>query len=147
SLRRVYAGRGGRGKEARVSILPPKHRSGIKARLFVAEGIDRVEAGGFPGGVDAGGEAQCGGHKKSRNDPCERKLRGHMRAIFHKQRETRTEYDADNSAYGTQGDGFDQKLNKYVAAFCADGFANADLTSSFRDADQHDVHDADSADK
>src|SRR5439155_11715167 len=44
-------------------------------------------------------------------------------------------------------DSLDQELQKDVAAFCADGFADADFPRTLRDADEHDVHHADAADE
>ena len=54
---------------------------------------------------------------------------------------------ADQSAQQAQRDGFDQELQPDVAGLRADGDADADLAGAFGHAHQHDVHDADAADK
>ena len=46
-----------------------------------------------------------------------------------------------------QHDGFDQELLLHVAFGRADGHANADLAGALGYRNQHDIHDADTADK
>ena len=60
-------------------------------------------------------------------------------------RKTRAERDADQPAQTRNGSRFDQELQQNVAAFRADGLANADLPRSLRHRHEHDVHDADAA--
>src|SRR5689334_19975032 len=91
---------------------------------FVAEGFDRVETGGFPGGIDAEANADGGAKNERGDDPEERELSGHVRAVFHQEGKQRTKRDAKNAADGAESDGLDEKLSEDVAAFCADGFAH-----------------------
>ncbi len=57
------------------------------------------------------------------------------------------EDDADEAAGAAHDDGFDEELSEDVGGFCADGFADADLSGAFNDGDEHDVHHADAADE
>ena len=54
--------------------------------------------------------------------------------------------NADDAAHGAQDDGFDEELSEDVAAVRADGQANPDLAGAFRNANEHDVHDANATD-
>src|SRR5260221_11338114 len=115
--------------------------------LLVAEGFDRVEAGGLPGGIDGEADADHGAENERGDDPEKGELCGHVRAIFHQHRKERTERDAENAADGAESDSLNEELQKDVAAFCADGFADADFPRTFRNADEHDIHHADAADE
>src|SRR5215475_1042767 len=120
---------------------------GLPELLLVTEGFDGVEAGGFPGRVDAEPDADGGAEHERGDEPENRELGGHVRAIFHKQRKACAENHAENSADGSECDGFNQELKKYVAAFCPNGFAHANFARALCDADEHDVHHTNSADE
>ena len=56
------------------------------------------------------------------------------------------EDEAHETADDAQNEGFKEELEHDVAGAGADGFADADFASAFRDGNEHDVHDADTTD-
>ena len=55
--------------------------------------------------------------------------------------------DSDNAADGTQRHSFNQKLRQNIVAARADCHAHTDFARSLGHADEHDVHDSNSADQ
>src|SRR5882724_1440718 len=115
--------------------------------LFVAEGFYRVELGGFHGGPDAEDEADADADADADDGGPEGHAAGPFQAETHQQNETIYKNERNYSTQACQGHRFEQKLPDDVLAFCADGFADADFTGTFGDADEHDVHHADAADE
>src|SRR6266849_9492266 len=68
--------------------------------LFIAEGFDGVEAGGFPGGVHTEDNADHRTHHERGDNPEKRKRGGHGQAVAQEQREPGAEDDADDAAHG-----------------------------------------------
>src|SRR5436190_11429764 len=54
---------------------------------------------------------------------------------------------ADKSPEDRDDHTFDENLNKNILVTGADGFADADFADAFRNAGQHDIHNADAADE
>ena len=67
--------------------------------------------------------------------------------MFDRKRQRPCDGQTDGAADEANAPGFDEKLQQNRAAFCADGLAHADFARSFGDGNEHDVHDADAADK
>ena len=115
--------------------------------LFVTQCFDGAQAGCSPGGVKAedetygGGESGCQQHGQGIDDQFE--VQERWRREGHEQ----AEEDAEETAQQADGDRFEQELGQDVSFESADGLADADLTGALGDADQHDVHDANAADK
>src|SRR6266851_5842283 len=113
--------------------------------LFVAEGFDGVELGGFHGrpdaedetDADADDDASGGGPHGHAAPP----LQGHA----DEQDEAVDEEEGDDAARRGEGHGFEQELPGDVAAARADGFAHANFAGALGDAHEHDVHDAHAA--
>ena len=57
------------------------------------------------------------------------------------------EENPDDAPEHAEHDGFDEELHKDRAAVGADGLSDADFARALRDGDEHDVHNADAADK
>ena len=55
--------------------------------------------------------------------------------------------DADDAAHAAEYHGFDQKLHQHFAGRSTDCQTHANFPCTFRDRHQHDIHDADAADK
>src|SRR5205814_3776451 len=102
-----------------------------------------VERCGPPGGVGAEGDADDGADDEAGDGP----------AVGEDHRQLEPDGDAVPSADADsdtgqpselgQHDGLEEELPDDVALPGPDGFAHTDLARSLRDADQHDVHDAD----
>src|SRR3954465_6667372 len=113
--------------------------------LFAPQGVHRVHSRRAPGG------------KKSRHNACDQRhenrdadnLQRHMGR--HKSVDQACERPCDRepnqSTKQTNRRGFGEELDQNRAPFRADGFANPDLAGSFRDGHEHDVHNANAADK
>ena len=63
------------------------------------------------------------------------------------QRKDDSKYDAQNSTGCGENNGLDQELKCDVPTLRTKCSADADLTSAFGDAREHDVHDSDTADE
>src|SRR5947209_4221901 len=57
------------------------------------------------------------------------------------------EGQAGDSADESDDGGFDEELTLDVHGSCAEGFADADFAGALGDGDEHDVHDADAAER
>src|SRR5208337_4786916 len=125
--------------------------------LFVAQGFDRVEAGGTDrrdhtadqadGGEDEDGDDQGDGvdheanvasfgvfgHRTVESEPAHGKGNGVC------------EDDAEKSPDEGDGERLGQKLEKDVAAARAESFLDADFAGALGDGNEHDVHQADAA--
>ena len=55
------------------------------------------------------------------------------------------ESEAHDAAHDAENHGFEEELQKDVAAAGANGFADTDFACAFGDGDEHDIHDADAA--
>ena len=115
--------------------------------LFVTQCFDGSQAGSAPGGVKAedeangGSESGCKQHGQGIDDQFEIQSFGGGQGHEH------AEDNAQETAQQAEGDRFEQELGQDVPFERADGLADADLAGALGDADQHDVHDADAADK
>src|SRR5216684_5587518 len=115
--------------------------------LFVAQGFDGVELGGFHSGpdtedetdVDADDNARGGGPHRHAATP----LQGHA----DEQHEAIDEQEGDDAAYAGKSHGLEQELPGDITAARADRFAHANFAGALGDAHEHDVHDADAADE
>src|SRR6266567_2429502 len=115
----------------------------MRRYLFVSQRIDRVEVGGFEGGVGSEHDSDDGANHQSDNDPIHR---DDGRQFQHQGEDVSAgdaEADSHDSADLAQHDGFHDELRHDVAFFGADGTADADFARSFGDGHEHDVHDAD----
>src|ERR1700722_2517269 len=83
---------------------------------FVAEGFDGVEAGGFPGGVDAEDDADEGAEDEGGDDPEDGERGWEASGVFEEEGDAGAEGDADDAADGAEGDGFDEELDEDVVA-------------------------------
>lgn len=116
------------------------------AALFVAEGVDGVELGGFSGGVEAEEDADGGAEDEGDDDGRRRDEDGPAVELGDELRAADADEDADDSAEGAEDDGLDQELHEDIAAVGADGEADADLARALGDGDEHDIHNPDTAD-
>src|SRR5262249_16662832 len=114
--------------------------------------FDRVEPGSAPGGVPAEQYADADGHEQRQEDRRHMQL-GRQGRMEYQRRQRRyaeddhePQEDAAHAADAGLHDGFDEELKGDVAAFGAEGAANADLARALGHRREHDVHDADAAD-
>src|SRR5208337_580133 len=126
--------------------------------LFVAQGFDRVEAGGADGwdhtadqsdgGEDEDGDDQGDGVDHEA-DVAGFGVFGHgavkRKSAYGEGNDVR-EDDAEDSADEGNGESLGQKLKENVAAARAQRFLHADFAGALGDGDEHDVHQADAAD-
>ncbi len=70
------------------------------ASLLIAEGFDGVEAGGFPGGVDAEDDADEGAEDEGGDDPEDGERGGEASGVLEEEGDAGTEGDADDAADG-----------------------------------------------
>src|SRR5215831_14134566 len=112
---------------------------------FVSQGLDGGQGGGAVGGVDPEEQAYGHGHAEGEQDG-ERDDHG-LDADDPEAAAADAGGDADGAAERGQQHGLDQKLAEDVGALGADGLADADLTGSLGDGDEHDVHHPDPADQ
>ena len=114
--------------------------------LFVAEGVDRVEEGGFCCGDEAEDDAGGGGDAEAEGDgpPGDDDI-DHLRVEARERTESVAEGDAQAAADDAEGHGFGKELEQDITTAGADGFSEADFASALGDADEHDVHDANPA--
>ena len=82
------------------SMLRPYKASIERGVLLVAESFDGVEAGGFPGGVDAEDDADEGAENEGGDDPEDGERGGEVSCVFEEQRDARAEGYADDAADG-----------------------------------------------
>src|SRR5688500_7402992 len=115
--------------------------------LFVPEGVDGVEFGGFAGGVEAEEDADGDGGGEGDDDRAAGDGGGPFEEAGHEFGDDHTEGDAKQAAKNAEGDRFGEKLQQDIVAARADREADADLAGAFGDADEHDVHNADAADE
>src|SRR5882724_6567575 len=111
--------------------------------LFVAQGVNRVEVGGFPGGVGSENDAHDRTDHQADNDP----IHGDYCGFFQKEgggiAAENAEDNANCPADFAQDDRLHDELGHDVALFGPDGAADADFAGAFGDGDEHDVHNAD----
>src|SRR5690242_13856342 len=114
--------------------------------LFIAQGDDRVEAGGAGGGPDAEEQSDTDRYGNTQDGSPQGHGRGEARKDEARgERNQPAEEHAEHAAEHGEHHRFGQKLQHDVAAARADGFADADLARTFGDRHQHDVHYADTA--
>jgi hypothetical protein len=89
---------------------------------FVAEGLNGIEAGGFPSGINTEDDADERTQDEGGGDPEERKHGRHLQAVAQQQRDAGTEQDADDAADGAELDGFNQELRENVLRFAPMAF-------------------------
>src|SRR5216684_2089186 len=126
--------------------------------LFVAEGFDRVEAGGADGGDHAAdqsdGDEDDDGDDQSDGVDHEANVAG-LGVFGHSAVEGKSadgkgndvsQNDAEEPADEGNGKRLCQKLEEDVAAARAERFLHADFAGALGDGDEHDVHQADATD-
>src|ERR1700722_10328663 len=134
-----------------VPALPKESSRGVadnfrSARSSAAQRLNRLEGGRATRGVPAEGDAEaCGEEDRGYNS---RRLdeNGPFEGSGDEPGRGGSPSDAGQSARCAQRRSLDQKLTANVARPRPDGKSEADLGGAFRDADEHDVHDADPAD-
>src|SRR5712664_617598 len=112
--------------------------------LFVAQGFDGIEAGGFDGGVHTENEANAHGDAHGEDNGPERDGRrqsGHCQ--IDQQAYASAEQHANDTSRAGEHHGFGEELPDNVAAARADSFSNADLARALSDGHQHNVHHTD----
>src|SRR5205814_217552 len=131
---------------SRRKRAPPEDLFRTKT-LFVANGFHRIEPRGFHGRVRAKDQAHGDGNQKGQEDGADGNDGGPSRHPGDQLGHRKARDDAQEAAGKGNQHGFDDKLTHDVRAPRADGAANADFAGTLEDGGQHDVHDADSADK
>src|SRR5579871_6002495 len=128
---------------SQTGISMPGNETRTPGASLEAQGIYRMQGGGFAGRIDAEEDADA-----RRDDDGGEYGRGidDGRPI-EDGREQRRALDAqpdpnESADHGDNG-GLDQELQEDVARGGADGLADADLAGALRDRDQHDIHDPD----
>src|SRR5215469_5512652 len=118
-----------------------------KKELFITQGFDGVQPGGFhrrpdaenKADTDADGDARGSGPHLNDARPAQGETDEEDEKIYEDQ--------SDDAAGSGEGHRLQEELPGDVAVFGADGLANADLAGAFGDADEHDIHDPDTANK
>src|SRR5699024_1609643 len=113
--------------------------------LFVTDGFDGVEPGGFAGGIPAEEDTGERAYGERENDGPRLDVDGPAGDEFDGQRSPYAQDDTDQAAGDADDDRFDEELEHDVAAFGPDGHAQADFAGALGDRYVHDVHDADPA--
>src|ERR1700737_1639032 len=109
-------------------------------KLFVAQGFDGVEFGGFHGRPNSKEEANTHADDQTGDGSPHGDAAMPFQGQANQQYQGVDEDERDDAACAGQGHGFQQKLPGYVLALGADGFADANLAGALGDADEHDVH-------
>ena len=116
---------------------------GIFMCLFVAQCFNRIQPGGFHGGINAEDKSDHQRKTNSQKDRPERNCRRQFQGGGNKYTDKYAENYPDQSAKEADTDGFGEELIQDMAFLGAHGFADTDFPCSFRDRYQHDVHNAD----
>src|SRR5688500_15072813 len=111
--------------------------------LFVAEGVDGVEIGGFDGGIRSKNNSDDGANNEAENGPIDRDFGRNFEKVSSGVSGRNSQDHPNDTANFAKHNGFHDELSHDVPFLRTDGAANADLLGSFGNGDQHDVHNAD----
>jgi hypothetical protein len=114
---------------------------------FVSERVDGIELRCLPRGIKAEDDADGGVERHRDEDDVDLNLHRPLEPRGQPPRHPDPACDAHQTSGDRQYERFDQELEEDARRLRADGHADADLARPFRDADEHDVHDADAADQ
>ncbi len=96
-------------------------------QLFVPQRLDRLQVGGFAGGVDAEENADSRCYRKCQADGPDGDYHRHFTHDADQPASANAQKDADGTAYDGQQDGLHQELGEHVAGRGADSHADADF--------------------
>src|SRR5215471_11424997 len=132
-------------RRAIVSVSSMRKPRFTGALSFVAQRLDRIEAGRTRGRVGAEEDADAGAHDHAEQHRAQAQRRRQRAHRAHEQRERGADQDAHDAARERQRRRLDQELGEDVAPAGAQGLADADLARSLGHRHEHDVHDHDAA--
>src|SRR5688572_10890802 len=115
--------------------------------LLVAKGVDRVELGGFTGGIEAEENSDRNAGEEGDENPVGGDEGRPAEIHGDKFRAKDAKADPDRAAEDTEGDSFGKKLQKDIVTAGAHGKTHTDFAGAFGHAHEHDVHDTDAADE
>src|SRR5215469_10617154 len=118
-----------------------------RRNLFIAQGFDGVEFGGFHRRPDAENEADTDADGDARGSGPKRHDALPGKGHADQDHEAVDEKQGDQAAGARQGHSFEQELPGDVATFRAHGLAHTDFPGALGDTDEHDVHHTDAADE
>ena len=110
------------------------------------ERFNRIFAGGLKGGIDTEDNTNDKGNKEGDDEDLPANVGGERSDDRNEEGEEIAEDDTEDAAHDGEEEGFKYKLHEDVAAGGADGFPDADFVGALGDRDQHNVHNADTAD-
>src|ERR1041385_346029 len=119
--------------------------SRISIELFRSQGDHRIELRRFHRGIEAEEQSDRPTQKHAEDRDPGLHRRGEGRQLPQRDGAEESAGHPDRSADDALHDAFDYELLQHVAASRTDGAPDADLFGALGDADQHDVHDHDSA--
>lgn len=105
----------------------------IQGKLFVTDSFDRVEVGGFLGGIPAEENAGHGADNERKADRIHLDGNRPMGENHDEPRSDEPDEDADDAACDADDYGLDEELRKDVDATGTDGHAQANLTGALGD--------------
>src|ERR1039458_2697970 len=158
-MRPVMPKRSGKSRfTSKIRRLWSQVTSDLLLALFVAQGFDRIHAGGFDGGQHAADDADESEDHRGREQSGG--VDGEMDVAFgailyecapqgkrsHRPGDNVSENYAGDSTEKRDGQGFGEELDQNVPTAGAESFFDADLAGALSDGDQHDVHQAYAAD-
>ena len=122
-------------------------RAGGRNGSLVPQRIDRIESGGAAGRHEAEEYTDAGGENEG--DDIDLWVEKEWRADLFGSKRTKAvgESDSGHATDAGKRNRLDQELEQHLPRPGADGEADADFPGAFGDGDEHDVHDADAADK
>src|SRR5262245_10790611 len=119
----------------------------MRYALFVTQGINRVQHRRAPGGPEPEDHADEGTHRKGHSDRLGNDHGIPAAPVSERPGAAGADRDAEGAAGEAEDERLDEELQQHVGAARAEGLAHADLAGALGDRDQHDVHDADAADR
>ena len=118
----------------------------LMAVSFRPQRLNRIKAGCAPGRIPTGNDSDDARNQDRENDVGRRYAQRRAGEDLKELGNRRADNEAEDTSRDREEDGLRQELQHDVAFACAEALANADLTGTLRDADQHDVHHHDAAD-
>lgn len=106
-----------------ANLVNVSTRSTVPSDSLVAQGDDRVEAGGEDGGVDAEDDADAGGDAQGQGDAPRGHHGGHAREVGDDPGQQQPDAHADDAAGGGKHHRFDQELGDDLTSLGSDGAA------------------------
>lgn len=111
--------------------------------LFVSQGVDGVEVGGFDRGIQTEKNTDPHGEPERQQDRLQRNDRFQAAHFGCRAGDKNTQPNPDTPAQKTDQDRLNQKLFANLPLLGADGDADADFAGALGHRNQHDVHNAD----